>query len=125
MTSEPQSKAERKKQRRKQRQAAERASGKALDQIAEKAIEQALELAAAVHESPAGPSSERALDIDVTTIDAARFVRKRVNEALGYAEWSDAVVAWEWQAGTNVREPLSEAGRTNGVEVRLEKGPGS
>lgn len=115
------SKAERKKQRRKQRAASERAAGKELDQLAEQAIEQALRLAPEVHAAPSGATSERALDVDVTTVDAARFVRKRVNEALGYAEWSDDVVAWEWQRGVNHREPLSEGGNMHGVEVRLEK----
>lgn len=93
--------------------------------IAEKAIEQALLLAPEVDAAPPGPGSERALDVQVATIDGARFVRKRVNEALGYAEWADDVVAWEWQAGVNHREPLSESGRVHGVEVRLEKFEGA
>ncbi|MEQ8839567.1 MAG: hypothetical protein RIB98_01190 [Acidimicrobiales bacterium] len=119
---EPQgkSKAERKKARRRARKAAEVAESKRLETLATEGVDAALrlapEVAAAAHDS-----ADRALPVAVTTVDAARFVRKRINEALAYEEWHTEVEAWVWDADTSVREALTEHGAEVGVELRLEQ----
>lgn len=115
------SKAERKKARRKAQAAAEKIRGREMDALAAVAVEQALRLAPEVADGPSGPESERIIDVLVTTPDAARFVLKRVNEALTVGEWLEVVSAWVWEANVHVRPPLSEQGRQHGVELRLEQ----
>jgi hypothetical protein len=118
--SEP-SKAERKKARRRDRKAAERAEGRRLEELADAAVASAMELAPDVAAASNQASSERAIDIEVTTVDAARFARKRINEALAYEEWLDVVEAWVWEADTSVRPALTEHGAAHGIELRLEQ----
>ena len=115
------SKAERKKARRRERRSAERAEARTLETLAAAGVESALKLAPEVAAAPDRDASERVVDAPVTTVDAARFVRKRINEALAFEEWLDEVEAWVWEADTSVREPLTELGRTCGVELRLEQ----
>lgn len=115
------SKAERKKARRRARKASEVAEGQKLEALTTEAIEAAMSLAPEVAAAPSRDESERALDIVVLTVDAARFVRKRINEALAYEEWLDEVEAWVWDVDTSVREPLTDHGVEYGVELRLEQ----
>jgi hypothetical protein len=114
------SKGERKKARRKKQNTAERSVGRDLDAIAEAAVTEAMRLAPEVAAAASAQESERAIEVAVTTIDAARFVRKRINEALAFGEWLDEVQVWVWQADKHSRPPLSEIGRDQGVELRLE-----
>jgi hypothetical protein len=115
------SKAERKKARRRERKSAERAEGQELEALTDQAVEIAMQLAPEVAAAPTRESSERVIDVSVTTVDAARFVRKRINEALAFNEWHDEIEAWVWEADTSVRPALTERGGERGVEVRLEQ----
>ena len=115
------SKSERKKARRRARKNSEYSEGKRLDELATRAVESAMELAPRVAAASSQEASECVIDIQVTTVDAARFVRKRVNEALAYEEWLDTVEAWVWEADTSVRSALTEHGETHGIELRLEQ----
>ncbi len=115
------SKSERKKARRRERKAAERAVAQDLRALADAAVELALELAPEVADSPKRITSERLIDVSVTTPDAARFILKRINEALAYGEWLDEIEAWVWESDRSNRPPLSESGRETGVELRLEQ----
>jgi hypothetical protein len=114
------SKSERKKIRRRAKKAAETSGGRDLEALTDIAIAQALALAPEVAASTV-IESERVLDLDLETLDAARFIRKRVNEALGFDEWLDEIEVWVWDFDTSVREAMSDAGREHGVELRLEK----
>lgn len=115
------SKAERKKARRRARKESEAAGGRDLEAMTSAAVEQALALAPDVAAAIELADRERVLDVAVETVDAARFIRKRVNEALGFHEWIDEVEVWVWDIDTNVRDPLSAGGREFGVEIRLER----
>lgn len=115
------SKAERKKARRRERKASERSGALDLEALAAAGVESALRLAPEVAAAPDRDASERVVDTPVTTIDAARFVRKRINEALAFEEWLDEVEAWVWDADTSVRRPMTELGAACGVELRLEQ----
>ena len=115
------SKAERKKARRRARRDAETAEAKRLEETATVAIESALRLAAEVAAAPTHVDSERVIDVSVTTLDAARFIRKRINEALSFDEWLDEVEAWVWEAETSTRPAMTESGERHGVELRLEQ----
>ena len=115
------SKEERKKARRRERKTAERAEAQKLEALATTGVESALALAPEVAAAPNRDASERVIDAPVTTVDAARFVRKRVNEALAFEEWLDEVEAWVREADSSVREPLTELGATCGVELRIEQ----
>ena len=115
------SKEERKKARRRERKTAERAEAQKLEALATAGVESALLLAPEVAAAPNRDASERVIDAPVTTVDAARFVRKRINEALAFEEWLDEVEAWVWEADSSVREPLTELGATCGVELRIEQ----
>ncbi|MEZ5244891.1 MAG: hypothetical protein R2707_07335 [Acidimicrobiales bacterium] len=115
------SKEERKKARRRERKNSERAEAQKLEALAAAGVESALALAPEVAAAPDRDASERVIDAAVTTVDAARFVRKRINEALAFEEWLDEVEAWVWDAETSVRAPLTELGATCGVELRLEQ----
>ena len=115
--------AERKKKQRNQRQMTEKLAGRELDALATDAIEKALELAPEVADAPNRNVSDRALDIELGTLDAARFVQKRVNAALAIDEWTHEVVLWLWQAELHQRSPLTESGERTGIELRLEQAP--
>ncbi len=120
---EPQalSKSERKKARRRKKKAAEEAGALQLNALADVAVERALELAPEVADSPNRISSERVIDIPMATVDAARFVLKRINEALAYGEWLDEIEAWVWELDTSTRPAMTEAGEESGVELRMEQ----
>ena len=109
------SKSERKKARRRQRAAAERSGGKALIELADAAVDEALSLLDRIE-----AERELALTTEMPTIAAAEYCRKRINEALGYREWLDEVDVWVWNAHTSTRDPMTDAGATNGVELRLD-----
>jgi hypothetical protein len=115
------SKSERKKARRRERKAAEGAAARQLNSLADAAVERALELVRDVADSPNRAASERLIDVPVVTPDAARFVLKRINDALAYGEWLDEIDAWVWESDGSTRPPLSESGRETGVELRLEQ----
>ena len=112
------SKAERKKARRRARDEAEREGGRSLDALADAAVAEAERLAAAVVDGE--PGTEVAFDLVFDTVDAARFVLRRVNEVLAVGEWLDDVDAWVWEADTSTRAALTEAGARTGIELRLE-----
>jgi hypothetical protein len=120
---EPQalSKSERKKARRRKKKAAEEAGALRLNALADVAVERALALAPEVADSPNRISSERVIDVPMPTVDAARFVLKRINEALAYGEWLDEIEAWVWELDTSTRSALTEAGEESGVELRMEQ----
>lgn len=120
---EPQalSKSERKKARRRKKKAAEEAGALQLNALADVAVERALELAPEVADSPNRIASERVIDIPMATVDAARFVLKRINEALAYGEWLDEIEAWVWEFDTSTRPALTESGEETGVELRMEQ----
>lgn len=118
---DPGAKAKAKKARRKAQAVAERASARALDQTATEAVEAAMLLAPEVADAGGRKSSERVVDVAFATSDAAKYALKRVNEALTIGEWLDDVEAWVWQADIHTRPPMTEHGRVNGVELRLEK----
>jgi len=115
------SKSERKKARRRERKAAEGAAARELNALADAAVEGALELAAEVADSPNRPASERLIDVPVASPDAARYILKRINDALASGEWLDEIEAWVWESDRSTRPPLSESGRETGVELRLEQ----
>ena len=112
------SKSQRKKARRKQRAASERAGGQALAELADAAVDEALLVVERVE-----AEGELALTTVMPTISAAEYCRKRINEALGYSEWLDEVEVWVWNAHTSTRDALTDAGRSGGVEIRLEARP--
>lgn len=115
------SKYERKKAARKQRQHTERQAGRDLDAATGEAITEALRLAPLVSDATTVADRDQVIDIDFGSIDAARFVHKRVNEALRVDEWLDVVQVWIWNADRHVRDPLSERGQANGYELRIER----
>ena len=99
------SKAERKRARRKQRAASERAGARALDVLADAAVDEALEVVARVADD-----GELGLTTEVTTLEAARYCLKRINDALRMDEWLDEVEVWVWDAHMSVRRPTRLAG---------------
>lgn len=113
--------AQEKKARRKQRRDAERAGARELDALAEVAVEQALALAPEVADAPSREASERGLDLIVPSVDAATYLRRRINEVLAAGEWLDDVEVWVWQRDQHVRPPLTPSGQACGIEVRLER----
>lgn len=114
-------KARAKKARRKAQAQAERASARDLDKIAGHAVEAAMLLAPEVADAAGRKSSERVVDVEFTTVDAAKYALKRVNEALTIGEWLDDVEAWVWMVDIHTRAPMSAHGEKYGVELRLEK----
>jgi hypothetical protein len=114
-------KSERKKARRKTKRSSERAGGRELEALIDAIVEEALRLAPEVASAANRDVSERGIDIVIATPDAARFMVKRINEALVIGEWLDDVEVWLWQAESHTREPLTDAGRTSGLEIRLEQ----
>ena len=64
------SKSERKKARRRERKSAERAEGQELEALTDQAVEIAMQLAPEVAAAPTRESSERVIDVSVTTVDA-------------------------------------------------------
>jgi len=115
------SKSERKKARRRERKVAEGAAARELNALADAAVERALELAREVADSPTRPTSERLIDVPVASSDAARYILKRINDALASGEWLDEIDAWVWESDRSTRPPLSDSGRETGVELRLEQ----
>lgn len=110
------SKSERKKARRKQRAATERAGGQALTELADAAVDEALAVVDRVD-----AEGEVALSTVMPSVEAAKYCRKRINEALGYDEWLDEIEVWVWDAHSHRRAALTEGGEAGGVELRLER----
>lgn len=121
MPEERASKAEKKKARRKAQATAERAAGRDLVALSDVAVDEALRLAPEVAAAPTRRLSERGIEAEVLTADAARYALKRINDALTIGEWLDAVEAWVWIEGESVRPALTDNGRANGIELRLEQ----
>lgn len=84
--------AERKKARRKSKGKAERTAADDLNALTAAAVEEALRLAPEVAETP-GSRGRRLLEAEVPTEDAARFIIKRINEALAFHEFLEEVDA--------------------------------
>ncbi len=118
---EPPTKSERKRARRKVRSESERSGAREIGELTDAAVEAAMALAPEVAAAGGQGSRERAIDVAFPTRDAAKHARKRINEALFADEWLDELEVWLWEAGVNVREPLTEHGRENGYELRLEQ----
>ena len=115
--------AQRQQAEKRERDEAERAAGRALDAMATEAIDRALALAPEVVAAPDAPSGERVIDVTVGSLSELNFIRKRVNAALTVAEWLPEVAVWVWQADVHKRPPLSDRGREQGFELRLEQAP--
>lgn len=115
------SKAERKRARRKAKATAERAGAEELDKLADEAVDIALKLAPQIVAAPSRDASDMVIDVTFPTVDAARYAIRRVNEQLAIGEWLDVVDVWVWEDGKSVRDPMSEGGKANGVELRMEK----
>lgn len=115
------SKSERKKARRKTKKASERAGARELGALTDAVVDEALRLAPEVASTTTRESSERAIDMAIPTVDAARFMVKRINEVLVIGEWLDVVDVWIWQADQHTRAPLTDAGRASGLEIRMEQ----
>lgn len=113
---------ETRKAKRKERERSERRAGRDLDRLTDDALAIALELVSEVAVATASELRDRAIDVEFSSIDAARFAQKRINEALGVREWSDEVRAWVWVAGERRGGPArSDHGRQVGFELRLER----
>lgn len=115
------SKSERKKARRREKRVAEEAGALQLNTLADIAVERALQLAPEVADSPNRIASERVINVPMATVDAARFVLKRINEALAYGEWLDEIEAWVWEFDTSTRAALTASGEETGIELRMEQ----
>ena len=83
--------------------------------LAEAAVEEAIAVVARVADD-----GELGLSTEVTTLEAARYCLKRINDALRMDEWLDEVEVWVWDAHTSVRRPITPGGETHGVELRIE-----
>lgn len=99
----------------------ERKAGRTLDAAATSAIDLALALAPEVADAPTAVEAERVIDVELGSVSEATFVRKRVNAALSVNEWLGEIAVWVWQADTHKRAPLSERGREQGFELRMEQ----
>jgi len=108
-----------KNQRRRVRERSERQAARALDDAATTAIDEALRLAPIVADATAPNDRKQLIDVEVATLDAARFVRKRANEALRPDEWHDVVTVAVWEAAVDRDQPLSEHGERLGFELRM------
>lgn len=109
-----------KRERRKQRKRAERQGERDLDDLTTDAIEAVLAVVADVAAAPR-TASERLVDVSFRSRNDARYAIKRINEQLSVGEWLDDVEVWLWDADVHHRAPLSEHGRTNGFELRVER----
>lgn len=118
---EPPTKAERKRARRAKRAESERSGARELAELTDTAVNAALALAPEVAAARNHGPREAAIDVAFPTRDAAKHARKRINEALFADEWLDEVEVWLWEADVNVREPLTDHGRTAGYELRIEQ----
>jgi len=118
-------KAQRKKKRRKQRKQQERAAHRNLDDVTSVAIAEALRLAPVVVESQRIKASEQVIDVSLASNSEARFVQKRVNDALQVAEWLDEVSVIVWTASeTNTPDDsatVDDSHAVDTVELRLIK----
>jgi len=108
-----------KNQRRRERERSERQSARALDDAATVAIDEALRLAPVVAEAASADDRERIIDVEVASVDAAKFVRKRANEALRPDEWHDVVAVTVWDIDVDADGPLSTRGAELGFEIRI------
>ena len=84
-------------------------------QPADRPRDEALEVVARVADD-----GELGLTTEVTTLEAARYCLKRINDALRMDGWLDEVEVWVWDAHTSVRRPITPGGETHGVELRIE-----
>ena len=77
----------------------------ALDVLADAAVDEALEVVARVADD-----GELGLTTEVTTLEAARYCLKRIND-VRMDEWLDEVEVWVWDAHTSVRRPITPAAK--------------
>lgn len=108
-----------KNQRRRVRERSEKQAARALDDAATAGIDEALRLAPIVAAATAPSDRQAALDVEVATVDAAKFVRKRANEALRPDEWHDVVAVVVWDVDIDGDDALSERGAAIGFELRI------
>ncbi|MGK0226799.1 MAG: hypothetical protein ACI8XD_001619 [Thermoproteota archaeon] len=110
-------KQQRKKVRRKERKQSERQAHRNLDAITGDAIQAALQIASAV----ATTHNAAVIDVELASVSEAKFVRKRVNDALSIGEWLDEVQVVLWQVDEHWSAPLSAQGNSDGFELRIER----
>jgi len=110
-------KQQRKKARRKARKQREREAHRNLDTITGEAVAASLEIARTV----ADTHNPMTVGVDLASLSEAQFVRKRINDALQVGEWLDEVQVVLWQVDQHWSAPLSDQGKADGFELRIER----
>jgi len=110
-------KQQRKKARRKARKQREREAHRNLDTITGEAVAASLKIARTV----ADTHNPMAVGVDLASLSEAQFVRKRINDALQVGEWLDEVQVVLWQVDQHWSAPLSDQGKADGFELRIER----
>lgn len=108
---------QRKKARRKARKQSERQAHRNLDDVTSSAVAASLVLARTV----ADTHKAMVIDVELASVSEAKFVRKRVNDALQIGEWLDDVQVVLWQVDEHWSAPLSEQGERKGFELRIDR----
>ncbi|MFN3218780.1 MAG: hypothetical protein ACE367_19975 [Acidimicrobiales bacterium] len=96
----------------------EYAQARNLNDATAAAIDEALRLVATLGPEP---HVDAGIDVAFASAGDAVFARKRLNEALAVRELLDDVEAWVWESRRHVSAPLTDAGRTNGFELRVRR----
>lgn len=110
-------KQQRKKVRRKAKRQREREAHRNLDDITGEAITLSLQIAPDV----AASRRPRVVEIEIPSVSEAQFVQKRINDALQIGEWLDDVRVALWRADGGLGGPLSDGGKAQGFELRIER----
>ena len=63
----------------------------------------------------------RVVEIEIPSVSEAQFVQKRINDALQIGEWLDDVRVALWRADGGLGGPLSDGGKAQGFELRIER----
>jgi hypothetical protein len=83
------------------------------------AVAHALRTAPSVALARPGDGTERGIDVAFESETAARGAQNRIKVALSEAGLSDRVGVWLWRP-KSLGLPTTEAGRTTGMELRLQ-----
>ncbi len=110
-------KQQRKKVRRKAKRQREREAHRNLDDITGEAITMSLRIAPEV----AASRRPQVVEIDIPSVSEAQFVQKRINDALHIGEWLDDVRVALWRADGDSGSALSDRGKTQGFELRIDR----
>lgn len=97
----------------------ERHAHRNLDVVTSEAIDQALKLAPRVVSSPQEFGRGLPIEVSVASRSEARFVRKRINDALSVGEWLPEVQVLVWDHDEHLDEALTVGGQTLGFELRI------